>query len=161
MAKKVRNQPLSDESLNMIARGYCNQQAQRVHKKRIDDDLHNNSPFGFNIPKVVAACTSNISPYLVCRGRNDHSPMSPHPVLRDAYPQTSQYRHSPRTKRTKFYPVGHCAEPHAANRLLYEMSYKGKHLSIRDLRFSFAYRVKNSAVVEYCGTCKLTFPQLK
>lgn len=161
MAKKVRNQPLSDDSLNMIAREYCNQQAQRVQKKRIDDDLQNNSPFGYNIPKVVAACTSNKSPYLVCRGRNDHSPMSPHPVLRAAYPKPGQYKYFPRTKRTKFFPVGHCAEPHSANRLLYEMAYKGKHLSIRDLRFSFAFRVKNSAVVEYCGTCKLTFPQLK
>ena len=161
MAKKVRNQPLSDDSLNMIAREYCNQQAHRVHKNRKDDDLHNNSPFGYNIPTVVAACTSNKSPYLVCRGRNDHSPMSPHPILRAAYPKRVQYGLLPRTKKTRFYPVGHCAEPHAANRLLYEMSYKGKHLLIRDLRFSFAYSVKNSAVVEYCGTCKLTFPQLK
>ena len=161
MAKKVRNQPLSDDSLNMIAREYCNRQAQRVLKNRKDDDLQNNSPFGYNIPKVVVACTSNISPYFVCRGRNDHSPMSPHPVLRAAYPKRGQYVHILRTKKTKFYPIGHCAEPHAANKLLVDMARRGKHLAIRDLRFSFAFNVKHSAVVDYCGTCQLTFTQLR
>lgn len=161
MIKKVRNRPISDDSLNMIAREYCNQQAKRVQKNRKDDDLQNNSPFGYNIPKVVAACTSNISPYFVCRGRNDHSPMSPHPVLRATYPKRGQYGLIQRTKKTRFYPVGHCAEPHAANKLLYDMAHRGKSLKIMDLRFSFAYNVKHSAVVDYCGTCKLTFPQLR
>ena len=146
--KEMRNQPLSNYSLNMIARNYCNQQARRVHRMRIDDDLHNNSPFGFNVPKVVAACTSDRFPYLVCRGRNNHSPKNPHPVLKTAYPKSGQYSHLPRTKRTRFYPVGHCAEPHAANKLLYDMSNYGQRLSIMDLRFSYAYRVKNGVVVD-------------
>lgn len=161
MAKKVRNRPLSDDSLNTIAREYCNQQVQRVQKNRKDDDLQNKSPFGYNIPKVVAACTSNNFPYLVCRGRNDLSPMSPHPVLKAAYPKRGKYGLISRTKKTIFYPVGHCAEPHAANKLLYDMTHRGKSLKIMDLRFSFAYNVKHSAVVDYCGTCKLTFPQLR
>lgn len=158
---KVRNRPLSDDSLNMIAREYCNQQAQRVQKNRKDDDLQNNSPFGYNIPKVVAACTSNISPYFVCRGRNDHSPMSPHPVLRAAYPKRGQYGLIQRTKKNEVLSSGALCRTTCSTYSFEHMYYWGHPIAIKDIRFSLAFNVKNQAVIPYCGTCRLTFPQLR
>ena len=160
---KIEHAPISTASLNNVAKNYCASLSKRIRKNRIADDRPNNSKYGFNIPKVVAACSSNVPPYFVCRGRNNHDLQNPHPVLAAAYPplrgdNTPQYR-IPGVK--KHYRVGHCAEPHAAHTLLNNMYEWGCPIVISDIRFSLAYRVKNQSVVPYCGTCRLTFPQLK
>lgn len=160
---KIEHSPLSNKSLNNVAKEYCALQAKRIRKNRINDDRPNNSKYGFNIPKVVAACTSNIPPFFVCRGRNNHDLQNPHPVLRVAYPPTKTNGiPTQRIPGVKNYnPVGHCAEPHAANTLLFNMYDWGCPIRIEDIRFSLAYRVKNHSVVPYCGTCRLTFTQLR
>lgn len=160
---KTKSNPLTNEALNNAAKGYCAFLAKRIKKNRINDNRPNDGKYGFNIPKVVAACTSDLYPYFVCKGRNNNDLKNPHPTLAAAYPPQGGNR-KPIKKpipRINYYPVGHCAEPHAAHKLLQKMDSGGQPIAIRDIRFSFAFSVKNQSVVPYCGTCRLTFPQLK
>lgn len=160
--KKMGNAPVSNVELNKKAKEYCAILARRIRKNRIDDTLPNNGEEGFNIPKVVAACTTDVPPYYVCRGRNNHDLQNPHPTLQAAYPPVRNNK-KPLVQNlpdVDYFRVGHCAEPHAAHTLLYNMDVCRHPIAIRDIRFSFAFRVKNQSVVPYCGTCRLTFPQL-
>ena len=159
----MANGPISDDGLNKAARNYCAHLARRLRKNRIDDTLPNDGSHGFNIPKVVAACTSKVPPYFVCRGRNNHDLKDPHPTLSAAYPPLRADRKPLYciSGVKHHYPAGHCAEPHAAHTLLLNMDAWGRRIEIRDIRFSLAFKVKNQVVVPYCGTCRQTFPQLK
>ena len=158
---KNNYRPASNESLNNQAKSYCALLAKRMRKNRIDDNPQNNSKYGFNIPKVVVACTTDNAPYYVCKGRNNNSLRNPHQTLRAAYP-ILRGNGNPLVQSipgVPYYPAGYCAEPHAANTLLYNMDNHHP-IAIEDIRFSLAFKVKNRAVVPYCGTCRLTFPQL-
>lgn len=161
--KKIANGPISDDALCKVAKNYCAHLARRMRKNRIDDTLPNDGSHGFNIPKVVAACTSSKPPYFVCRARNNNTLQNPHPTLQAAYPPLrgdgTPINRIPGVKH--HYPAGHCAEPHAAHTLLLNMDDQGHPIAIRNIRFSLAFNVKNQAVVPYCGTCRLTFPQLR
>ena len=160
---KIESSPLSNEALNKVAKEYCALQAKRIRKSRIDDSLPNDGSHGFNIPKVVAACTSNIPPYFVCRGRNNNDLQNPHPTLAAAYPPVKANGHpvNQSIPGLKYPPPGHCAEPHAAHTLLLNMDAWKCPIAISNIRFSLAYRIKNQSVAPYCGTCRLTFPQLR
>ena len=161
---KIEPEPLTNEALNNVAKNYCAHLARRIKKNRIDDILPNDGSHGFNIPKVVVACTSNVPPYFVCRARNNNTLQNPHPTLQAAYPPL-RANGKPVNQTLPgvrdYYPAGHCAEPHAAHILLYNMTQKRRPIEIANIRFSFAFKVKNHGVVPYCGTCKLTFPQLR
>lgn len=160
---KMERGPLTTETLNKVAKEYCALLAKRIRKNRINDERPNMSKFGYNIPKVVASCTSISPPYFVCRGRNNKDLQNPHPLLRAAYPPLKGDG-KPRNQSiigVPYYPAGHCAEPHAAHTLLLNMDLYGKPIAIKDIRFSLAFSVKNQSVVPYCGTCRLTFPQLR
>lgn len=50
------------------------------------------------------------------------------------------------------FPLGHCAEPKAAFRTIKETNS-----SLRNLRFSTAFRPRTQEPVEYCCNCKDTF----
>lgn len=160
---RTRTKPFSEDALNHSAKEYCAILAKRVRKNRIEDDRPNRSRYGFNIPKVVAACTSTIPPFMVCKGRNNKNLLNPHPTLRGAYPPVNV--HDMPVSRTiadvNYYPVGHCAEPHAADTLLKNMEEKHHPIQIEEIRFSKAFKVKNHSIMPYCGTCRLTFPQLR
>ena len=159
--KKMGNSSVSNEDLNKKAKEYCAILVKRVMKNRIDDSLPNDGSHGFNIPKVVAACTCDIPPFFVCRGRNNNDLQNPHPTLARAYPPVNgDMKPIIRMRGVRYYRVGHCAEPHAAHILLNNMDAYNHPISISDIRFSLAYKVKNQAVAPYCGTCRLTFPQL-
>lgn len=54
-------------------------------------------------------------------------------------------------------PIGACAEPHAAHRVL---SHFGTQMSLNQVVFSTAYRPRTMEVVDYCQNCKDTFPNL-
>lgn len=161
--KNIGNGPISNVGLCSAAKNYCAHLARRIRKNRIDDTLPNDGSHGFNIPKVVAACTSNVPPYFVCRGRNNNDLQTPHPTLQAAYPPIwgNMKPVNQSIPDVEYYRVGHCAEPHAAHTLLNNMDFWGHPIAIRDIRFSLAFNVKNQAVVPYCGTCRLTFPQLR
>lgn len=160
---RMRTSPVSYLALCKDAKQYCSFLFKRLKKNRIDDSMPNRSKYGFNIPKVVVSCTSDVAPYLICRGRNNKTLQNPHPTLQAAYPP-HRYNGQPLNKsipKVDYYPVGHCAEPHAAHILLNNMDGRGKSIKINNIIFSLAYNVKNQSVVPYCGTCRLTFPQLK
>ena len=161
--KKIANGPISDDALCKVAKNYCAHLARRMRKNRIDDTLPNDGRLGFNIPKVVAACTSKFPPYFVCSARNNNTLQNPHPTLQAAYPplRANGRPVNQTLPEVDYYPAGHCAEPHAAHILLNNMDALGHPIAIRDIRFSLAYKVKNQIVVPYCGTCRMTFPQLR
>lgn len=162
--KKMAISPISNEALSKKAKEYCAILTKRMRKNRIDDTLPNDGSPGFNIPKVVAACTSDVPPFFVCRARNNETLQNPHPTLLAAYPPL-RANGKPVDQTLPgvrdYYPAGHCAEPHAAHILLNNMQGNGRLIAIGDIRFSLAFKIKNQAVVPYCGTCKLTFPQLR
>lgn len=160
--KRMENVPVSNETLCKKAKEYCAELAKRTRKNRINDTLPNNGGHGFNIPKVVVACTSVVPPYFVCRARNNKTLQNPHPTLSAAYPPLAA-NGKPQTRSipgVDYYPAGHCAEPHAAHILLNNMNARKNPIAIEDIRFSLAFKVKNQSVEPYCGTCRLTFPQL-
>lgn len=59
---------------------------------------------------------------------------------------------------TKNYPLGQCAEPHAARELL-KKENSCKNLS--DIHFSVAMRPRTRQILLPCENCKKTFPTLK
>ena len=153
------NDSVPNNALNKSAKEYCTILAKRIKY------MYNSNSFvspGFNIPKVVAACTCNFPPFIVCRARNNNDLQNPHPTLAAAYPPVNNdmkpIQRIPGVRN--YYRVGHCAEPHAAHILLNNMDEWRHPIEINDIRFSLAFRIKNQAVVPYCGTCRLTFPQL-
>ena len=54
-------------------------------------------------------------------------------------------------------PIGACAEPHAARKVL---THFGDKMSLNQLVFSKALRPRTMETVEYCRNCKDTFPNL-
>ena len=54
-------------------------------------------------------------------------------------------------------PIGHCAEPHAANKLLRTLRRKPP---IRNFVFSDTIRPRTMQALSYCNNCKRTFPSL-
>ena len=161
---KIESGPLTKGALNNFAKHYCACLFERIRKNRIDDTSPNDGRHGYNIPKEVVACTSKAPPFFVCRARNNKTLQNPHPTLKAAYPPL-RANGKPVDQTLpgvrNYYPVGHCAEPHAAHILLNNMEEKRHPIAIADIRFSLAYNVKNQSVVPYCGTCKMTFPQLR
>ena len=159
----MRTGPVSKSALCKNAKQYCSFLFKRLRKSRIDDSKPYSNKYGFNIPKVVVSCTSDVAPYFICRGRNNKTLKNPHPTLQAAYPphRSNGLPVKKSIPNVDYYPVGHCAEPHAAHILLNNMAGRGKPIKINNIVFSLAYRVKNQSVVPYCGTCRLTFPQLK
>lgn len=54
-------------------------------------------------------------------------------------------------------PIGACAEPHAAHRVL---CHFGPHMSLNQIVFSKAIRPRTMEEIGYCQNCKDTFPNL-
>ena len=52
--------------------------------------------------------------------------------------------------------IGHCAEQHAANKLLQEQ----KHSTVNDIFFGNAYRPRTGEYIPVCEICKDVFPTL-
>lgn len=50
-------------------------------------------------------------------------------------------------------PVGHCAEPHAANKVMVRTN-----CDVDDLEFSLAVRPRTLVAHDYCNNCKTVFP---
>lgn len=58
------------------------------------------------------------------------------------------------------FPIGNCAEPHAANEIL-ERTTSSTDKDIGDIVFSRAIRPRTKMTYQYCKNCLLTFDQLK
>ena len=54
------------------------------------------------------------------------------------------------------YPIGNCAEQHAANIYMKQCGAN----DLNDLYFSMAMRPRTKEVFDYCDNCKDTFPNL-
>ena len=57
--------------------------------------------------------------------------------------------------------IGHCAEPHAANRTMNQFRKRNhKNLQLDEVFFSMAIRPRTMEVIPYCKNCINTFPSL-
>lgn len=137
---------------------YCHILRDRVQKHRREG----NCRYGqWDIPKVVIACASKSAPFDKERGHNCANLRNPHPTLYASYPSVKNEQNPPEYPDEPHYPEGHCAEPHAAHKVLNRMDEYGRPVQIADLEFGHAYCVKYETVKPPCATCKLTFPQLR
>ena len=89
---------------------------------------------------------------------------------RSCKPQHNEYRATPKlenklkslghigsVRAACMNPIGACAEPHAARKVL---SHIGNRMSLNQLVFSEALRPRTMEKVDYCKNCKDTFPNL-
>lgn len=153
------NRQWSQHELDEYGKEYCLILRERVQKHRRQG---NNKQYGqWDIPKVAVACASTVVPYEKERGHNCANLYNPHPKLYTSYPSVKNEQNPPQYPNEPHYPEGHCAEPHAAHRVLNKMDVYNRPIQIADLAFGKAYSVKYLIIKEYCATCKLTFPQLR
>lgn len=160
-----RTTPYTQRQLNERVRHYCDNLFDRMVKHRIaGNDYDNSKTNAWDITLVAVSCASNKSPFMVADDHNSTTLKKCHPTLDASLPcklgEKPSKRLMPKIKGVP-YPAGHCAEPHAAQKLLNKMSNAAKEIEIRDIDFSEALTVKNKLPMDYCRTCKLTFPQLR
>lgn len=156
----TRNQRWSQRELDIKAKDYCAILRRRVMNYRKQGDIKSTKTDSWDIPRVAVACASKVSPYLCARGRNCSNLIHPHPILLASYPSVKRDPQTPAYPLEPHFAEGHCAEPHAANKLLNKMAKK-RFINISDILFGKAFSVKNSLEKPYCATCKQTFPQLR
>lgn len=157
----TKNRPWEQQELDNYGKDYCDSLYTRVKKHRTHGIITSMQTDAWDIPRVAVACSSKQSPYIGERGRNCSDLIKPHPTLKAYYPSIRHERNMPTYPGEPHYSEGHCAEPHAAHKLLNEMENAGLPIQIADIHFGKAYSVKNSTVKPPCATCKQTFPQLR
>ena len=162
----MKHRPYTKQELNTQAKEYCATLRKRVNHHRCNspvEDLNSLKDDRWDIPRVAVSCASQIPPFISENGRNCSYMRNIHQTLLRVH-QVKGIQigtKPPRTvKGAEYFVAGQCAEPHAAHRLLNQMDKVGRMISISDIQFSLAYRVKNSTVRAYCQTCKTIFSQL-
>lgn len=156
-----KDHPWTQRELDNYGKEYCTSLCDRVKRHRTNGDIKSMQTDAWDIPRVAVACSSTLAPYIGERGRNCSDLQNPHPTLEASYPSNRHEKNMPSYPNEPHYHEGHCAEPHAAHRLLNEMDIHGTPIQIADIHFGKAYSVKNSTVKPPCATCKQTFPQLR
>lgn len=166
----MKNRPYYLQELNNIALHEIYQSRKRVfrHRRRHSSDAAYLSTKidSWDPPRVVVACGSMKPPYKAECGRQKRALINGHPKLKDAYISKGLCIGYPVPKKIKikkdqpYWEPGHCAEPHAAHKLLNSMD-KINPIDISDILFGYAFRVMNGMPIPYCNTCKLVFPQLR
>ena len=163
----MRNRPYTQQELNTQTKEYCANLRERVIKHRrncLAEEISSLKDDRWDIPRVAVSCGSLKSPYLSANGRNSSYVRNMHPTLLQAHLQKGIYigfKPLRTIPNAEYFVAGQCAEPHAAHHLLNEVTKYGGYISVIDILFSLAYRVKNSTVRPYCQTCKTIFPQLR
>jgi len=151
----------TQSELDSYGKEYCailRKSIKNHRKKRMPDITKTDK---WDIPRVAVACSSTVSPYYRVRGRNASTLKNPHPTLYATYPSVKKDVNPPAFPGEPHYQEGHCAEPHAAHKLLNRMDRRRIRMNINEIMFGKAYHVCNSVEIAYCATCKLTFPQLR
>lgn len=156
-----KNHPWTQNELDNYGREYCDALCNRVKKHRKHGDISSMKTDAWDIPRVAVACSSDWPPFIGERGRNCSDLQNPHPALRVSYPSNRHELNMPTYPGEPHYHEGHCAEPHAAHKLLNKMDEYHVALPVYEIHFGTAFSVKNSMPVPYCATCKQTFPQLR
>lgn len=147
----TRNRPYTKQQLDRIGLAYIGSLINNVRRCRIGQ--HGNA---WDYPAVAVACSSNKTPFYMRKGHSCESLRNPHPTLFASYPSTKKG-----TTPKRYTREGHCAEPHAAHKLLNAMTKSNKTILVSDILFGKAFRVIDCSPVAYCSTCRKTFPQLK
>lgn len=151
------NHTWTQKEIDRYGQDYCIILRERVIKHRKEGKIRKGQ---WDIPKVAVACASTVAPYEMERGHDCADLRNPHPILRASYPSVKNDPNAPKYPSEPHFAEGHCAEPHAAHKVLNIMKRYQPNIRIADLQFGNAYVVKYLTVKDYCATCKLTFPQL-
>lgn len=159
------NKPYTKHKLNTMVKIRIGEEKNRVIKRRANANAvnFNSEDLDMDMPLVMVACSAMCPPFTVRIGRNNETLLNAHPTLKREY-QTIGLRIGQVPSRSQriapwlsHKEAGHCAEPHAAHKLLNKVNG----LRIDQMQFSLAYDVKNSQPHGYCGTCQMVFPQLR
>ena len=162
--KPYTQQELSQMALENISKSRAS--VIRYRQRHDSEDYYKSTKTDSWDPKrVVVACGSLLPPFKAASGRQNSALRNGHPKLKEAYEiKGLQIGHPvPRQMKTKtdqpYWEPGHCAEPHAAHKLLNIMD-RYNPIEINDIVFGYAFSVLNGTPIPYCNTCKLVFPQL-
>lgn len=156
MSKKTC-QYTDQEMLNATLH-YRSELLKRVQKKRLTNDK--NLWVSYDLPRVVVSCSSKLAPYLLEKGHNCRTLKNCHNTLISALPaEIGTIIQKPIRKfpGMEYYEVGHCAEFHAAHKLLNAYDKIKSLPDISYIAFSLAIKVSSGLKRSYCGTCKETF----
>lgn len=162
--------PFSKSQLNGRAKEYAVKMIDRVRNHRIaGNDFENKKEDRWDVHILSVACASDVPPYISESGHNCTTLKMCHPTLGAALP--CRLGEKPRLTEDEkngmvhisgnSYPAGHCAEPHAAQKLLNSVDKAGGGIAIENISFGDALHVDNGQPEKYCRTCQLTFPQLR
>lgn len=160
-----RTKPYTHEELNILTKHWCASLVNRVINHRIaGNDYCSTKDNRWDINITAVSCSSNKSYFYAVHAHNCTTLKSCHPNLAKVLPGKLGEKPHKATLPTitgYAYPIGHCAEPHAAQKLLNAGSKVGKNIQVPDIIFSLAIDIKNGLPKEYCRTCKISFKQLR
>lgn len=156
-----KNRQWTQDELDNWGKEFCDSLYRRVVNHRKHGDIGTMKTDAWDIPRVAVACSSTVAPFIGVRGRNCSNLRNPHPTLSASYPSNRREPNMPTYPGEPHYAEGHCAEPHAAQKLLNSMDSAGSGIGIANIHFGKAFSVKNNTLKPACATCKQTFPQLR
>lgn len=121
--------------------------------------VKNKTKLVWDYPAVASACTDSkiiraafSAPMTVCNGK-----------LQNEIEKYGNMGQEPDKAKIKLmengnhYPLGQCAEQHAASKVLTD----SHSANLTDLTFSVALKVRDDVIMPACGNCKTLFPKLK
>ena len=150
--------PVNIAKLNRTCEEYCGQLRNKVVLQRKFPKQGN--PY-WDYPTVASVCQSD---RFNCKRKNFSRPMRSCNNLLLHEIQNYGNLGEPATRNRSLYngspnyPLGNCAEQHAANDVLNELDQKHKPKSLNDLYFSRARYVRDSRELDACVNCRTILP---
>lgn len=158
----------TSKSLEVMVREECQRQRDNwfnkytdvlvnLHSEELTEDTQIPRQFKDEFPAVVAGCQdipSNVE-MIGCSGCHT---TKWNPDLKDAFQLKlggSIGSLSPNTGCS--FPIGNCAEQHAANKVLNKLNGRGIQHSLQNLAFSKAIRPRTMIEISYCSNCTTLF----
>ena len=153
--------PVNIAKLNRTCEEYCGQLRNKVVLQR--KFPKQGSPY-WDYPMVASVCQSD---RFNCKGKNYSRPMRScnSLLLREIQKYGNignpTIRNRPRYNGKPNYPLGNCAEQHAANDVLNMLDKMHSPKSLHDLYFSRARYVRDSRELDACVNCRIILPNVQ
>lgn len=136
------------QDLERSVANYCGQVANNVISSR-------KCPRVCDYPATVVSCRMNNGNRKIYHGKSGKPRLGMYePILENALNQLGVV--GQHAINGCPYPIGNCAEPHAANKLIRD----NNHARLNQVLFSSALRPRTQQVIPYCANCRAIFPNL-
>ena len=153
--------PVNIAKLNRTCEKYCGQLRNKVVLQRKFPKQGN--PY-WDYPTVASVCQSD---RFNCTCKNHSRPMRScnnlllHEIQNYGNLGEPATRNRPLYNGSPNYPLGNCAEQHAANDVLNALDKKNCPKSLNDLYFSRARYVRDNREVDACVNCRIILPNVQ